>query len=176
MTRSRLILLDANIVLELFRLGIWKQVTERCDIVLAETVVTESEFYDTDDGREYIDWDAVKAAGSVRIESLSANDIKKYCDQFGPGYYEKLDPGEAEALSILAQDSESMICSADKIVWRVLGNTNATERGISLEEILQASGLTKPLQRRFTQAFREEWNKKGGVDRFMGLGDKSDFL
>jgi hypothetical protein len=176
MTQSRLVLLDANIVIELFRLGIWNQITERCDIVLAETVVEESAFYDTPDGREYIDWDAVRNAGTVRIESLPVTDIKKYCDKFGQGYFEKLDPGEAEALALLARETGSMICSADKIVWRVLGNTNATERGISLEEILQSSGLTKQLQRRFTKAFRQEWNKKGGIDRFMGTGDNSDFF
>ncbi len=175
MTRSRLVLLDANVVIELFRLGIWQQIVDRCEVVLAETVVEECQFYDTDDGRQYIDWDEVRAAGSVCIESLPASDIKTYCDQFGPGYYEKLDPGEAEALALLGRDAESSICSADKIVWRVLGNTNATERGISLEEILQSSGLTKPLQRRFTKAFREVWNKKGSIDRLMGLGDKSDF-
>lgn len=173
MTRSRLILLDANVVIQLFQLGIWEQITARCDIVLAQTVVDEVQFYETDAGREYVDWDHWKAKCSMRVESLPAADIQAYCASFGPGYYEKLDPGEAEALALLAQDAESKICSADKIVWRVLGNTNATERGISLEEILTKSGLTKPLPPRFTKAFREKWCREGSVEGFMGQGDQT---
>lgn len=173
MTRSRLILLDANVVIELFRLGIWEQITKRCDIMLAQTVMDEAQFYETDEGREYIDWEQWKQPGVLTIESVPAADIQQYCSKFGPGYYEKLDPGEAEALALLGRHNESVICSADKIVWRVLGNTNAVERGISLEELLTKSGLTKSLTARFTKAFREQWCKAGSVERFMGQGDQS---
>lgn len=142
--------------------------------MLAQTVVDEVQFYQTDTGSEYVDWDHWKSKCSMRVESLPAADIQAYCAKFGPGYYEKLDPGEAEALALLAQDDESKICSADKIVWRVLGNTNATERGISLEEILTKSGLTKSLPLHFTKAFREEWCRKGFQERLMGRGGHTD--
>ena len=144
MTRSRLILLDANVVIQILSLGIWKQVVERCDLIIAQTVIDEVQFFETPSGREYVDWPELLAIGTVRVESLPAAEVTKYCDQFGYGYYEKLDPGEAESLALLGKDAESRICSADKIVWRVLGNTNAVERGISLEEVsgalLEASG------------------------------------
>jgi len=173
MTRSRLILLDANVVIQLFQLGIWEQITARCEVVLAQTVIDEVQFYDTDAGREYVDWEHCKAACSMKIESVPPADIQAYCSKFGPGYYEKLDPGEAEALTLLSRDRDSKICSADKIVWRVLGNTNATDRGISLEEVLTMSGLTKPLPQRFTKAFREKWCREGSIEGFMGQGDQT---
>ncbi|GAB4547759.1 MAG: hypothetical protein Tsb0013_07790 [Phycisphaerales bacterium] len=173
MTRSRLILLDANVVIQLFQLGIWEQITARCEIVLAQTVVDEVQFYETDTERKYVDWEHWKTACSMRIESVPPADVQAYCSKFGPGYYEKLDPGEAEALALLVRDTDSKICSADKIVWRVLGNTNATERGISLEEILTMSGLTKPIPHRFTKAFREKWCREGSVEGFMGRGDQT---
>lgn len=173
MTRSRLILLDANVVIQLFQLGIWEQITARCEVVLAQTVIDEVQFYDTDAGREYVDWEHWKAACSMKIESVPPADIQAYCSKFGPGYYEKLDPGEAEALTLLSRDRDSKICSADKIVWRVLGNTNATDRGISLEEVLTMSGLTKPLPQRFTKTFREKWCREGSIEGFMGQGDRT---
>ena len=74
---------------------------------------------------------------------------------------------------MVSRDSDSKICSADKIVWRVLGNTNATDRGISLEEILAKYGLTKPLALRFTKAFRENWCRAGSIEGFMGQGDQT---
>ncbi len=39
MTTLRLLLLDANVVIELFRLGIWGRVIERCRIFVARTIV-----------------------------------------------------------------------------------------------------------------------------------------
>jgi len=173
MTRSRLILLDANVVIQLFELSIWEQITARCEIVLVQTVIDETQFYETDSGRKYIDWEYWKTACPMKIESVPPADIHAYCSRFGPGYYEKLDPGEAEALTLLFRDKDSRICSADKVVWRVLGNTNATERGISLEEILMSSGLTKSVPHRFTKAFREKWCREGSIEGFLGRGDQT---
>lgn len=172
MTRSRLVLLDANIVIRIFELGIWEQITKRCEVVLAQTVVDEAEFYDTDAGREYIDWERWIRERVMRVESVSAADVQAFCKQFDAGYYEKLDPGEAESLVLLERESDARICSADKIVWRVLGNTNKTDRGVSLEEILQQIGLTKSLPDRFSKRFREHWCREGSREHFMGQGDQ----
>jgi len=173
MTRSRLILLDANVVIHLFELDLWKHIVARCQIVLAQTVIDEAHFFERDGERFQIDWDELVRAGSVEIRSLAASEVQVYCKRFDPTYYEKLDPGEAESLALLERDAEARICSADKIVWRVLGNTSQADRGVSLEEILRHVGLTKTLPDRFSKAFREKWSKSGGVDRFMGRGDAS---
>jgi hypothetical protein len=39
MKKFSFLLLDANIVIELFRLGLWEKITDICDIHIAETVV-----------------------------------------------------------------------------------------------------------------------------------------
>lgn len=70
----------------------------------------------------------------------------------------------------MQSERESSICSADAIVWRVLGNTDDGERGISLEALLRRPGLTKALPDQFSKAFREGWTRKGETERFMGLG------
>jgi hypothetical protein len=168
-----IVLLDANVVIHLFELDLWKQVAARCHIVLAQTVIDEAHFFEKDGERFPIDWDELKRAGLVEVRTISAVDVQAYCKRFDPTYYEKLDPGEAESLALLERDAEARICSADKIVWRVLGNTNQTERGVSLEEVLKQSGLTKSLPERFSKAFREKWCKAGSVERFMGHGDTS---
>ena len=173
MMRSRSILLDANIVIELFRLGVWRAMVSRCEIMLAETVVAESRFHDTEDGRRDIDWAMERSRGEVRFASLPAGRIHAYVSRFGPGYFEKLDPGEAESLALLEAIDGSMICSADRIVWRVLGNTDRVDRGISLEELLRGNGLQKPLHARFSRAFRERWCREGVRERLMGRGDRS---
>lgn len=170
MTRLRLVLLDANVVIHIFGLGIWEQITQRCNVLLAQTVIDEVEFYDTDSGRQYIDWRPWVSAGAVKVAALPARETRDYCDQFGCEYYEKLDPGEAESLALLDREADARICSADKIVWRVLGNLNQGDRGISLEEILTQIGFGRSLPERFSKAFREKWTKIGGQERIMGRG------
>lgn len=46
MKKFRLLLLDADVVIELFRLGLWDGIVERCDVHLARIVVEdEAQFY-----------------------------------------------------------------------------------------------------------------------------------
>lgn len=172
MTRSRLLLLDANVVIYLFELGIWQQVAERCRLVLAQAVVDEAHFFERDGDRFEIDWAEWIRTTAIEIRSVPAAVVQAYCNRFEPTYYEKLDPGEAESLVILDREPEARICSADKIVWRVLGNTNQSDRGVSLEEILQQIGLTRALHYRFSKRFREQWCEEGGREHFMGRGDR----
>ncbi|MFZ4576384.1 MAG: type II toxin-antitoxin system VapC family toxin [Phycisphaerales bacterium] len=172
MTRSRLVLLDTNVVLRLFELGIWQAVTQRYQIVLAQTVIDESQFFTRDDQRHDIEWGPILASGEVEVRSAAAADVAKFCGRFDRNYLEKLDPGEAESLTLMQQETQASICSADKIVWRVLGNTGQGERGVSLEELLQHIGLTKGLPDRFSKRFREKWTKGGGADQLWGYGDR----
>ena len=51
MKKLKLLLLDANVVIELFEKGIWEKVVERCEIYLAGTVVDEAQHIpDAEDG------------------------------------------------------------------------------------------------------------------------------
>jgi hypothetical protein len=170
MTRPRLILLDTNVVLRLFELEIWESVTKRFRIVLTETVVEESQFFMRDGERIDIDWAAIRAAGSVEVRQVSLKQLEQFRAQFDATYLERFDPGETEAMTLLKSERDSSICSADAIVWRVLGNTGDGERGVSLEELLQQAGLSKPLPEQFSRAFRDKWTRKGVSERFMGFG------
>ena len=53
-----------------------------------------------------------------------------------------VDAGEAESLAFLVhQNDDYRISSGDAIVYKVLGNLNLGDQGISLEEILGTCGL-----------------------------------
>jgi hypothetical protein len=163
-------LLDTNVVLRLFELGIWDLVTKRFRIVLTEAVVEESEFYTRDGERIYIDWEPILAAGTVEVRQVPLREIERFKARFDATYLDRFDAGETEAMTLMQSERDSSICSADAIVWRVLGNTNDGERGTSLEELLQQVGLTKSLPDQFSRAFREKWTHKGSIERFMGRG------
>lgn len=170
MTRSRLILLDTNVVLKLFALGIWDAVAARYHLVVAQTVLDESLFFMQDEDRVHIDWGPIVASKAVEVRAASVDEIRDFRNRFDPTYLDKLDPGESESLVLMQREPDASICSADKIVWRVLGNTGSAERGVSLEELLQRIGLQKPLADRYSKDYRQRWTQSGGQDRFMGHG------
>jgi hypothetical protein len=172
--KFRLLLLDANIVIEISRHGLWDQVTERCEIHLAQTVIDEAQFFDDDAGdRIYIDLRKWVESGDIVIFDRTPSQLSGFQGQFDASYLEKLDPGETESLSyLLDQGTECLLCSADKIVYRVLGALGRPDQGISLDELLAKIGLSRKLTHEFTRNYREEWTKKGFQEGLQGQGLK----
>ncbi len=105
--KLRLLLLDAGIVIELFRRGIWKKMVQECDIHLTETVVGESDHYEGSEGRKHlIDLGPEMADGTVTVFEVEKGLLKSFIGRFTPLYIESLDDGEAETLACLVDDRE----------------------------------------------------------------------
>jgi len=165
--KFQLLLLDANIIIELFYQGIWDRLLESCDVHLSRTIAdVEAHFY-LDDQEEKHDFDLSKyeESGAITVFDVSLAQDAELTKHFGLAYLERFDPGEREALAHLVTSSESyIICSADSIVFKVLGFLNRSEQGISLEEILQQTGLGRQMSWKFSKAFREKYTQDGFVD------------
>jgi hypothetical protein len=172
MKKFRLLLLDANVVIEISRHGLWDQVVAKCDIHVAHTVLDEAQFCLDDRGnRSDIDLTPYISSNHITVFDLTPSQISGFRARFGPVFLEKLDPGETESLAyLLDQSSECLICSADKIVYRVLGCLGRPDQGVSLEEVLRQIGLSRELAREFTRGYKDEWTKKGFREGLVGLG------
>ncbi|MCL2648797.1 MAG: hypothetical protein FWD61_17660 [Phycisphaerales bacterium] len=176
MKKFRLLLLDANIVIELFRLGVWDKIIARCDIHIAKTVVRESHFYRDANGN----YCSIDLAHYINTKSITEFNVARaelddFRSRFSSTYFDKLDPGETESLGYLLRQSEQcQICSADAIVFRVLGNLGRSAQGVSMEEMLNAIGMSRQLEWKFTRNFREHWTKKGFQEGLGGAGMKRD--
>ncbi len=177
MKKLRFLLLDANIVIQLFELDVWQQFIEKCDVLLARTVAEhEVQFFtDEQEQRHEINLKDDIAANRLSIVEVTPADLKQFFDRFDPLYLERLDPGEAESLAYLAGvDDPCHICSSDAIVFRVLAQLGLIERGLSLEEALQQIGLGRKLPSQFTRQFRESWTKRGQTESIQGIGMRPD--
>jgi len=175
MKKFHLLLLDANIVIRLFGFGIWEKVIEPCDVHLARSVAEhEAQFWeDEHGGRHDIDLRPHMQDGRVTVFDVAPSELAAFRSEFDLTYLERLDLGEAESLAYLMNAAEQyLICSADSIVYRVLGNLNRGDQGISLEEVLQQIGLGRRVSRQFSKAFRETWTKKGSQECIRGTGWK----
>lgn len=169
-----LLLLDADIVISLFKLGIWDQVIERCDIHLAKTVEKEAHFYEDERGQRHdFSLEEYSRQGRITVYDMSISELKAFLDLFDTTYLDKLDPGETESLVFLISNSpECKLASADKIVYRILGNIDRSDQGISLEEILEQIGLGCELPYPLSRKYREKWTAKGFAEKMQGIGKK----
>ncbi len=149
LVKFNLLLLDANVVIYLFELGLWDTLVGRCDIHLARAVKEESIFWEDDEGVCHnIDWSGYEEAGRITVFDVPLSKVRTFYERFDRVYSEKLDPGETEALAYLvdSDNEECLISSADKIVFRILGNLGLSDRGISLEEIFGKLGMRRSVR------------------------------
>jgi hypothetical protein len=171
MKKFKLLLLDTNVVLQLLKSRQWAAVLARCEILLARTVLEEElVFYEDERGEKvYIDLQEDVTAGRVTVVEAAAARVAAFLALFKPLYLGDLDPGEAESLAYLVDAKEPhLICSADKIVFRVLGALGRAEQGLSLETVLQKVGLSTKLSREFSEEYRRQWTQKGEQEGFQG--------
>lgn len=175
MKKCRLLLLDANVVIELFGRGLWERVIDLCDVHLSRTVAeVEAHFYVDEKGERHdFDLQQDASAGRISVFDVTPSQVDTLRSEFDLEYAEGLDPGEAESLVRLLSSSEPwLVCSADKIVYRVLGNLGRSDQGMSLEEVLHRIGLGRSVGYAFAKAYRECWTRKGEVERVQGRGRK----
>src|ERR1700733_13902099 len=113
MKRWSFLLLDANIIIALFKHGLWDRVVVECDLHISETVVGEAHFFEDEAGaRHDFDLGPYIADGRIKQFTVSAADVKSFVNTFGLDYIEKLDAGEAESLAYLEHATdEHSICS-----------------------------------------------------------------
>ncbi len=175
MPKLKLLILDANEVIQLFESGLWQSVLARCEIHLSRIVAEdEVKYYHGTRADQLIDISQDIEAGSVQVFDLTPSELEQFREQFDSLYLERLDPGEAESLAHMARSREEfLISSGDAIVYKVLGNLNRGHQGISLEEVLQKTGLSQSkLPRQYTKQFRERYPREGEQDSIRGRGLK----
>jgi hypothetical protein len=168
------LLLDANVIIKLFELGLWSKVVESCDIHVGKTVIREAEFFEDEHGQHNaIDLRPDIDGQRVKVFEVDVTEIAEFRRRFDRSYLEKLDPGETEALvKLQALPKDSRLCSADAIVFRVLAALGRDDQGISLEELLGMVGQTRQLEWQFRQKFRKTYSDAGHVESIQGRGLK----
>jgi len=168
--KFRLLLLDANIVIKLFAMGLWDQFLERCDVHLSRTIAdVEAHFFEDDEGQRHdFDLSSYEASGAVTVFDVTLAQDAELTRHFGQAYLDRFDPGEREALAHLVTSPDPyLICAADSIVFKVLGFLNRGEQGVSLEEILEKTGCARRMEWQFSKAFREKYTQDGFADKLQ---------
>jgi len=167
----QLVIIDANIIIKAFEIGVWEALISRYRITILSTVVSEVKFYEDSEGhRQNIDLTPWVTSEQIKIEDIPLQDVKDFIAQTDKSYYDRIHPGELESLAFLFKNKDTyLITSADHIVYKTLGRFNMGEKGLSLEAMLKQIGLTKNLSLQYTEKFRVDCTNQGGIDFVYGF-------
>jgi hypothetical protein len=145
---------------------------QRVSIAVPSAVARdEARFYDSRTGMVQIHLPSLIADGKITELAASARQIESVVRFFNPAHSSALGAGELEALAILqSSEQEIFFCTADKLAIYSLVLMGFSEKGISLEEVLRQTGLTKAVGLQFTEAFFQQQIAIGREKRIRGEG------
>lgn len=178
--KPRLVLLDANVIIEAHELGVWHQLIAFYEVIVPSVVARhEARYFVTGEQHNPIQLASLIAQGKVKELQADLNELSEVMKQFDPLFSESIDPGEQEALALMlaGRCPDHRFCSADARPLQALAMLGMSDGGVSLEELLGKMGQSKPLDEQYTKAYLERQIKEGQRRRIQndGLSQKSKF-
>lgn len=141
---ERLLLLDADVVINLHSLNLWNGVVKNHEVYLASTVARIELTHYPDSQRQSIPLNLIPQIdnGTIREISASTQDLKILTDKLKPSKI-GLDPGELESIAVIAENKlEGLkICVIDKSAIMTLSYLDLDGKAISAEEVLINGGM-----------------------------------
>jgi len=165
--KSRLLLLDTVVIIEAFRIGIWKHLVQSYNVLVTNTVVSETLYYfDNKNIKVQIDLEPFISRGTISCINITSSETEIFIRKMGPDYAERIHAGELELLTYLdkTEDTHLMICSADKIIFMTIGKLLKSSQGLSLSEVLTKVGIKRKLEDHFCKGFRDHYTNLGFKD------------
>ncbi|MCX5803989.1 MAG: hypothetical protein NTU69_10750 [Proteobacteria bacterium] len=152
----KLWLLDADVIIDLLGLDTFDKLLKNHEIFAASTVIDEVRHYIREGCKIAVEFRQNYVVNNNLINELSATaeEIQKVLAKLPAIRKEALHGGELESLAILLRESELTFCSCDAATIRALPFLGLSERGISVENLLQTSGLSQSgLKERHTKTY-----------------------
>jgi hypothetical protein len=178
--KPKCVLLDACIIIEAYKIGVWENLIEKVQIFVPSIVVSDEALFNPKEiGRIPDEINLRKLIVSKRIVELSADalDISALDDVFDRVFVENIHAGEREALALLysGKTGDAVFCTSDSAPIRAMVILGLSEKTISFEKVLTQIGQTKKLLKQFT----EEWFQKqlvlGRQNLITGEGLKAEY-
>lgn len=131
----KLLLLDADVAIDLHTLDLFGIIRKSFDICLTRTVFEEARYYKKDGAKIDIDLKDVTIINNVDLESLRK--VQREAKEARLG----IDPGEFTSIAYLIQtDKEITFCSCDQAAVKLVSYMELEQKAISLEKTLRSAG------------------------------------
>ena len=146
---KKLLLLDADVVIDLHTLGVFERISKGYAIHITKTVLEEAQYFKSGGKKTRIDIeDCVTVIEDVALSYLQSAREEAKESRLG------IDPGELEAIACLTQEEGNLIfCTCDQAAIKLLSFMNLEGSAISFEKALRSTGYQK------RNLYRRHWEK-----------------
>lgn len=154
---KKLLLLDADIIIDLHVLDLFQNICKAYDVHVTRTVLDEAKFYRKDG----VKWPINILSKVTIIEDIEVETLVEINAQAKNAMLQ-IDPGEATSIAFLVQSEKDFrLCLCDKAAITLVSFMNIEEKCISVEKALKEAGHHKNLYSRHLDSNFEECIKKG---------------
>lgn len=133
---KRLLLLDADVVIDLHSLGLFDKMSSAYDLHVTRTVLKEADYYPKGNTKVPIKIDRkVTIIEDISIESLGI--VQKEAQEARL----VVDPGEATSIAYILQAKEEMpFCLCDKAAIKLMAFMDLDDKSVSVEQAFWRAG------------------------------------
>lgn len=168
-----IVLLDADVLIDLHRFGIWKNILKKNKILIPSTDLRREVFYFIDGSGFKRNIDLMDEAGKTFTEvSVTAEELITFRQKFDRFIQEELDPGETEALKVLQDRNDCYFCTCDKVAIKTIALLGKRDQGLSFESLLKSCGISKNLEQKHTEKYFMKYLDEGSILRIQRFGLK----
>ncbi len=163
-TMRKLVLLDADVIIDLHSLQLFDAVTKSYDVYVARTVLREARYYPYKNQVYPID---IKDKVTV-VDVLDEQSLLKVMLEAREAFL-GIDPGEAESIAYLCTSEKNILfCTCDHSAIQLISCLDLEHKSISLEKALQGIGQhSKNLYPRHREKVFKDNIKEGKVLRIQ---------
>jgi len=166
-------LLDTCAVIGFLEMHVWGRIIKAHEIYVPSSVIRETKYYPEGGRKVEIDLTRYSRTGSIKEISISSDMVRSVLSRFDPVLGPSLGIGELEAIAALVHSKvspETRICTADKAGVKALALLLLVDRGISIEEVLDISGLRRPVKYAYSRKAFEKARQEGVEMLVQGRG------
>jgi hypothetical protein len=173
--KPKCVLLDANVIIEAYKLGVWNNLLQCTEIIVPSIVARqEALFFKKNEGRvpKPIQLKRLIRKGLISEMVATSAEMVSLQEVFDSVFIHTLHDGELEALALILADrvGDALFCTSDASPICALAMIGASDLGISMEELLQIKRLQKPLEWQFSEKFFQIHVTAGKENRITGRG------
>lgn len=170
-TRPSLVLLDADVIIDLHGFGVWDEILSKYKIFISSIILRQEVYFHEDEEGHKHPIDLVKDVDKKFKElSVTADDLREFAERFDPVLKAEIHQGEKEALSLVSANEEMHFCTCDRAATIALGVLGLADRGVSFEHLLKTAGITKKLLPKHLEKTFQGYLKQASIMRIQGRG------
>lgn len=172
----KLLLLDADVIIDLLGFDLFDSLLNAYEVYVCSTVIDEIKTYKSQGitvpinfRQRYID--------TTKVIELSAysTEMKEMIERIPTIFRGTIDAGESESLTVLYKrsDLDLFFCSCDARAIKFLSYLRISNKGISLEKILNTVGQKGVnLQKRHTERYFKDNLRQGSIEFIQNINLK----